>query len=459
MSCPERSIILNADSYKLSMFKQYPPGTKYVYDYVESRGGEYDRTVFFGLQAYIKQNLLSPITQEDIDFAAEFLKQHGEPFDREMWQHILDEHRGYLPLRIRAVPEGSVVGIKNVLLTVENTDPKCFALTTHIETSLLRGVWYPTTVATRSRAIKDIILQYLNDTGTPELIDYKLHDFGARGVSSFDSAGLGGSAHLVNFSGTDTITGILYAQKYYNAGVCGHSIPAAEHSTITSWGRNNEKAAYQNMLNQYAKPGAFVAVVSDSYDVYNACENIWGGDLKQQIIDSGATLVVRPDSGDPEEVVTRVVEILDKKFGHTVNSKGYKVLNYVRVIQGDGVCETAIRSILGHLKVKGYSADNIAFGMGGQLLQALDRDTQRFAMKCSAAFINETWIDVQKDPVTDSGKRSKKGRVTLYKTEAGDFYSDLEKDGVEDALVTVYENGNLLVDYSFDEVRRTANGI
>ena len=455
-----KNIILNTDSYKTSMFKQYPLGTTGVYSYIESRGGRYDRTVFFGLQAFIKEYLLEPITQADIDFAEEILTAHGEPFNRSGWEYILQEHAGYLPVVIKAVPEGTVVPVKNVLATIENTDPKCFWLTTWLETALLRAIWYPTTVATQSYTIKQVILDYLERNGDPTLIDFKLHDFGARGVSSFESASIGGAAHLVNFMGTDTLSGLLYAREYYNAGIAGFSIPAAEHSTITSWGRENEVKAYANMLTQFAKPGAIVAIVSDSYDVYNAAEKLWGTELRQQVVDSGATVVIRPDSGDPVEVNRKLIEILGQKFGYTVNAKGFKVLNNVRLIQGDGVNELTIRSILGAFMAMGWSADNIAFGMGGALLQAVDRDTQKFAMKCSSVCIAEKWINVQKDPVTDSGKKSKAGRVTLYKRRVigmEEYYSGVE-DWTPSALVEVFRNGKLVTEYTFDQVRANARG-
>ena len=460
-----KNILLNTDSYKVSMFKQYPLGTTGVYSYIESRGGRYDRTVFFGLQAFIKEYLLEPITQADIDIADEILTAHGEPFNRQGWEYILRTHGGYLPVVIRAVPEGTVVPVKNVLATIENTDPECFWLTTWLETALLRAVWYPTTVATQSYTIKRVILDFLEKTGDPSLIDFKLHDFGARGVSSLESAGIGGAAHLVNFMGTDTISGLLFAREYYNAGIAGFSIPAAEHSTITSWGREREVNAYDNMLTQFAKPGAILAVVSDSYDVYNAASKLWGEELRQKVIDSGATVVIRPDSGDPEFVCRTLVQILHEKFGAVKNDKGFFVLNNVRLIQGDGVNEASIRNILGSFMAYGYSADNIAFGMGGALLQQVDRDTQKFAMKCSSiktAYLDK-WFDVQKDPITDSGKKSKAGRVTLW-TSGGEYQSAVEAPkgwtdkGFEwtDALWEVYRDGKLVQEYTFEEIRANA---
>lgn len=458
-----KNILLNTDSYKVSMFKQYPAGTTGVYSYIESRGGRYDATVMFGLQAFIKEYLLEPITQADIDIAEEILTAHGEPFNRAGWEYILSKYNGYLPVVIRAVPEGTVVPVKNVLATIENTDANCFWLTTYLETALLRAVWYPTTVATQSWTIRKVILDYLEKTGDPSTIDFKLHDFGARGVSSMESAGIGGAAHLVNFMGTDTLTGILYAREYYNAGIAGFSIPAAEHSTITSWGRDRESDAYRNMLDNFAKPGSILAVVSDSYDVFNAAGNIWGEELRDQVVQSGATLVIRPDSGDPLTVNQKLIEILGKKFGFTTNAKGFKVLNNVRMIQGDGVNELSIRSILGGFMAMGWSADNIAFGMGGGLLQQVDRDTQKFAMKCSAVQINGEWIDVQKDPITDPGKKSKAGRVMLWES-GGEYVSAVNRPtgwtdkglGWRPAMPVVFEYGKLVNEISFEQVRANA---
>lgn len=462
-----KNIILNTDSYKVSMFKQYPAGTTGVYSYIESRGGRYDKTVMFGLQAFIKEYLIEPITQADIDIADEILTAHGEPFNRSGWEYILNKHDGYLPVVIRAVPEGMVVPVKNVLATIENTDPECFWLTTYLETALLRAIWYPTTVATQSWHIKQVIKDFLEKTGEPGLVDFKLHDFGARGTSSMESAGIGGAAHLVNFMGTDTITGVLYAREYYGASIAGFSIPAAEHSTITSWGRDNEVKAYENMLKQFAKPGSIVAVVSDSYDIFNAVSKLWGETLKQSVIDSGATVVIRPDSGDPVEVNRKLVEILGEKFGYTINNKGFKVLNNVRLIQGDGVNELTIRSILGAFMAMGWSADNIAFGMGGALLQQVDRDTQKFAMKCSAAMIDNEWVDVQKDPITDSGKKSKAGRVTLWDNGVDEYQSSVKQPmnwsdrgfSWQESLVEVFRDGKLVREYNFQEIRDNANRV
>lgn len=261
--------------------------------------------------------------------------------------------------------------------------------------------------------------------------------------------------------GTDTITALVGARRYYNEAVAGFSIPAAEHSTITSWGRENEAEAYRNMLKQFGKEGAIFAVVSDSYDIYNAVENIWGTELRQAVIDSGGTLVVRPDSGDPVEMVTGVVTRLAEKFGVTVNEKGYKVLNNVRVIQGDGINIDNVSEILASLKQNGFSADNVAFGMGGALLGAPQRDDQKFAMKASAALVDGEWVDVFKDPISDPGKTSKKGRLGLvYECGVGTCgYRTLPEsiaDTKNNLLRTVFENGVVTVDDTFSNIRERA---
>lgn len=453
------NLILNTDSYKMSHYLQYPPGAELVSSYIESRGGVYPEVTFFGLQMFLKQYLIRPITQADIDEATIVCQAHGVPFNREGWQYILDQHKGFLPLEIEAVAEGTQVPVGNVLVQVINTDVKCAWLTSYIETALLRAIWYPTTVATVSKNCKKIIARYLAETADDlSGLPFKLHDFGARGASSDESVAIGGLAHIVNFMGTDSLSAILAARRFYAVDMPAFSIPAAEHSTITSWGRDGEKAAYANMLKQFAGPNKLVAVVSDSYDIWNAIDNIWGGELKEQVEKNGGTLVIRPDSGEPVEVVPLALEKLMDKFGYSINSKGYKVLPpCVRLIQGDGVCAASIEAILAEMKKRKLSADNVAFGMGGELLQKVNRDTQKFAMKASAICINGEWRDVYKDPITDQGKRSKKGRLALIK-ENGAFKTVLKNQiaAEDNQLQTVFKNGKLLVDLTFDQVRKNA---
>lgn len=455
------NIILMSDSYKYSQFNQYPPGTVNVYSYIEARSSKrgFDTVKFFGLQAFIQEYLTTPVTMQDIHEARAVIEAHGEPFNYEGWKYIVDKHNGYLPVLIKAVPEGAVVPLGVPLVVVENTDTECYWLTSFLETAILRAVWYPTTVCTNSYETKKIILKALEETGDPTGIDFKLHDFGARGVSSEESAAIGGAAHLVNFRGTDTVSALGFIARYYKGAIAeGFSIPAMEHSTVTSWGKENEVQSYRNMLNNYVKPGAIIAAVSDSYDIYAAC-HLWGTELKQQVLDSGATVVIRPDSGNPTEVALKCLQILESHFGSAVNSKGFKVLNNVRLIWGDGITMEVISNILFVLKINQYSADNIAFGQGGALLQGVTRDDFGFAMKCSSIGIRDSirahgveYRDVYKDPVTDSGKKSKRGRVVAYKNKDGKYFSGVE-DWTDDAMNLVFYNGIIEHAVAFDQVR------
>jgi nicotinamide phosphoribosyltransferase len=449
------NFILNVDSYKTSHYLQYPPGATTVSSYIESRGGAFDHTVFFGLQMFIKAYLQRPITRENVEEAAALLPAHGVPFNREGWQHILDVHGGYLPLEIEAVPEGTVLPVSNVLVQVRNTDPKCCWLTSYAETSLLRAVWYPTTVATRSFACRRTIAAALDKTADSNTgLEFKLHDFGARGASSLETAAIGAAAHLLNFRGTDTLSGILALRDFYAAEMPAFSIPAAEHSTITCWGRDREAEAYGNMLAQFAGKGRVVAVVSDSYDLFHAIDELWGRQLRDRVVASGGTLVIRPDSGDPVTIVCESLERLMARFGHSTNSKGYRVLpSYVRLIQGDGVSPAAIARILDAMAARGLSAENVAFGMGGELLQNMNRDTLKFAMKASAIEIGGHWSDVYKDPVTDVGKRSKRGRLALMRNDGWRTVRAESVDPRDNALRTVFRDGRLLIDETFDTVR------
>lgn len=431
------NLILSTDSYKLTHWKQYPPNTEKIYSYLESRGGDFKETVFFGLQYYLLKYLTKPITRKDIEEAEQIANVHFNNkslFNKEGWLKVLQKYKGLLPLEIRAVKEGGVYPVGTPLLTIENTDNDFFWLTNFVETLLMK-LWYPITVATLSYEIKKIIRSFLELSGTPSEIDFKLHDFGCRGLSSVESAGIGGLAHLTSFKGTDTLEAIITGRDYYAEPCAGFSIPAAEHSTITTWGKENEVKAFENMIDTYADSSMAYAVVSDSYNIYAACEKLWGEVLKEKVLNKNATLIIRPDSGEPIAVINKCLELLNAKFGSTINKKGYKVLNKVRLIQGDGVDQSTIKNILEIMHRNGWSADNIAFGMGGALLQKLNRDTQKFAIKCSWAQIDGKGYNISKQPITDFSKQSKSGR----------FYSN--------DLQLVFQNGIIYKVYSLQDIR------
>lgn len=451
------NFILKTDSYKLSHWKQYPKGTSRVFSFFESRGGAFDQVVFFGLQYLLQEHFAGQVvTEENIREAAEVARLHfgnDALFNEAGWRYILERHGGRLPLEIRAVPEGVVTFTSNALITVENTDENVPWLTNYIETLLVQ-TWYPCTVATQSREMKKIILRYLEETGTPGDINFKLHDFGFRGSTTFESAEIGGAAHLVNFQGTDTLAAVMLLRRHYDEPMAGFSVPATEHSTITSWGRQGEYDAFANTLEAY--PDGIVSVVSDSYDIYHACRELWGSRLKAKVLERNGVLVVRPDSGDPIKVVVAVLDILGDAFGYVRNKKGFKVLNpKVRVIQGDGITYASLGGVLEVMKDNRWSADNIVFGSGGGLLQKVDRDTQKFAFKCSATERDGEWHDVMKDPVTDPGKRSKAGRLAMIMQDHG--YKTVRYTGKEEnLLVPVFRNGEVLVRHTFADIRKRA---
>ena len=402
-----KSLILKSDSYKFTHNPQYPKGTTKAISYLESRGGIFDNTVFYGLQFLLKKHFEGVVvTRQDVDKAKKIIDNHIGPniFNYEDWLRIVNVHGGKIPIRIKAVPEGTVLKTSNVLMTVENTDEELPWITNFCESILLQ-LWYPITVSTLSREIKKNIIKYLKKTTSyskeeiQNLCKFSLNDFGYRGASSDESAAIGGSAHIVNFSGSDNISAIDLIMTYYNTDeMLAFSIPASEHSTITSWGEENEVKAYENMLDAY--PTGIRACVSDSYNILRACEELWGGKLREKVLNLNGRLVIRPDSGDPVQTLKKVFHILWDKFGGRTNSKGFKVLDdHVRVIQGDGVNYESIIEILDMMVEEGFSAENIVFGMGGALLQKVDRDTQKFAFKCCSITINGEERDVQKHPL------------------------------------------------------------
>jgi len=473
------NILLLSDSYKYSHWKQYPEGTNVVYSYLESRGSVKDKhgdtvyteTVFFGLK-YIIERYLSGVVVTDakIREAKAIIDAHMGPgvFNEDGWRYILDTYKGRLPVVIKAVPEGTVVPTGNVLMTIENTGgPKTAWLTNFLET-VLTHVWSSTSVATNSREIKKICKKYneLTSDAPVDSIDFQVHDFGFRGVSSVETSGLNGAAHLVSFKGTDTVSAITLLKNVYAAiEMPAFSIPATEHSTMTSWGREFEVNAIENMLDKF--PTGIIACVGDSYDIMDFVRDKVGTTLKNKVLSREGTLVVRPDSGDPVITTERIIYALWDKFGGTTNSKGFKVLDpHIRMIQGDGVDREMIRKILDNFKNHGFSSENIAFGSGGGLLQMFNRDTLKFAFKCSYIEVDGKPIDVRKYPMEfdsdgnygPSFKRSKAGRLDLVKTVDGTFMTLSEDNVVNGQLKTVFSDGYYIGSgNSLDKIRERAS--
>lgn len=477
--------ILATDSYKFSHPFAYPKNVRGMFSYIEARTGGRDIIVPFGLQIWIKEFLTVKVTMEHIDEAEKFATLHGEPFHRAGWEKVISVYDGYLPITIRAVPEGTPVRSGNALVTVTCEDPDLFWLPSFIETALLRAFWYPTTIASMDYAIKREIKRFYEISGCPtegvdSLLPFALHDFGGRGVTSAEQARLGGAAHLVNFMGSDTVEGVRAANFYYNETMAAYSVPATEHSVECSFGSSPEQELeyLRNTITSLGKRGGIVSIVIDGFDVYRAAKTLCT-ELRDTIINSGAKVVFRPDSGDMFEVVPRILKLQAEHFGVDVNAMGYKKVKHVGILQGDGVDHLSLKTLLGNIVAMGFRADNIVFGSGGALLQKVNRDTYKFAMKASAIavpvpaedpiFTGEQvlrWQGIAKNPITDPGKKSKEGVLTLARhirsgmveTIRIDRFGKIESlpEGYEDMMATVYDHGKILNETTLAEVRERA---
>lgn len=455
------NFILDTDSYKLSHFLGYPKDAEYMYSYAESRGGEYRASVFFGLQKFIKELAAVRVTMDDIYEAEAFAQAHGTPFNFQGWMDIVTDYDGKIPVRIKAVAEGTLVPTRNVLVTVENTDPRMAWLTSYIETALLRATWYPTTVATRIHYMKERIKPYYDSTSDVGDMGFSLLDFSARGCSSIETAQLGGMAHLVHFIGSDNIPAVLSAKRFYNEPMAAFSVSATEHSIMTSFGQEGETDSFEYLIDNMMQEGGILSVVSDTWNVYEAAHK-WVA-LAHKIRAKNGTLVFRPDSGDIETVLRTIIPILRDGFGYDINSKGYAVLRNVKILQGDGINEHSVAKVFQIAKELRVSADSIMTGSGGGLMQAnIDRDTLKFAFKASEVTRGGVSIPISKDPITDKGKVSKKGRMILLETADKQFrtVTDQEPDYYDlddmDVLQLVYENGKTFNMESLATIRERA---
>lgn len=492
--------ILNTDSYKLGHFTFEDFNTTGDYAYIEARkGGEFTEVTFFGLQYFILYYLTKPVTMEMIDEAEAQVEAHGLPFNRAGWELIVSRHGGFMPVRIKAVREGETVADGVVQVTIESTDPEISWAARYVETSLLRADWFGSTIAARSARWHAKLKPFLERTGSPETIAWKIVDFGARGSEVTESAAVSGAAHLLFAQVTDNQMGIRLARKAYpgsdtagNYFMPAFSIPATEHSVTTAWGATREYAFYENIVNVHgSKPRMpdgsrrLVSVVVDTYDQDQAIA-IWGtdaakpltlsykqaetgeditvkkpeGGLKQKLIDSNMALVARPDSGDPRTNVPHLLNLLGEYFGYTVNDKGFKLLpEYVRVIQGDSIDEASLVEIAAAIEASGWSLDNVNFGSGGGLLQKdVTRDTHRYAQKASYVVVDGEQRNIQKMPKTDPSKASKAGRFSVVRRD-GKLTTIKEgtmREGEYDHLELVFENGLVERVMSFVQVREVA---
>lgn len=430
--------IMLTDSYKLSHFNQYPSDMTAMQSYLTARSSLYKDIVFFGLEYLIQSYLTRPITEHDIVEAEVFAKAHGVPFNTSGFERT--KELGYWPVKIIAKPEGAVCNTGETLLTIESTDPESAWVVNYLETLLMK-VWYPSTVASKSLHVRKILENWYEHTGAEKAgLDFAYHNFGDRGSSSVESASIGGAGHLTSFMGTDNFNSLkLISNTYFHsdAGV-GFSIPATEHSTVTSWGRENEFKMIENYL-ESNKGQQIIACVLDSYNIYNAVEFVTSH-LKSRIeSDEYPAFVIRPDSGNPLDIIPSIFSILEnnkvKYTTHSASGVDYKLFTKYRIIWGDGVTPEAIDDILKLVVALGYSPANVNFGSGGDLMQNVNRDTCGFAMKCCAIKRgNGDWLPVFKEPMHDGFKKSSGGfkevenGVEYYNngyTHSGNSFADI----------------------------------
>lgn len=489
--------LLQTDAYKIDHRRQYPDGTKVVYSNYTNRGSRIegiDKVVHFGLQAFLQDfciNSFVPFFNADEDEVAELYtrdivsiigpNQVGE-------EHIRALHRlGYLPLQFSAVPEGTLVPLRVPSFTVENTLPEFFWLTNFIETVVSAHYWHPSTVATIAHQYRLVLEYAAMMTGTPEeVVDFQLHDFSYRGQVGTEAAAMSGLAHLVSFKGSDTLPALDYSRRFYHGengsnGVVLQSVPATEHSVMCAGGQDNEFETYDRLLDLY--PSGIVSIVSDTWDLWHVLTNILP-ELKGKIMARDGKVVIRPDSGDPADILTGtasrpwvkrrvktgeivledtpaekgVVEILWDLFGGTVNELGFKELDpHIGAIYGDSITLERADEITKRLAAKGFASGNVVFGVGSFSYQYLTRDTFGSAMKATWVNIDGEGRDIQKSPVTDSGlKKSASGRLAVLKDDQGELYlvqhATMQQE-VESELQPVWRNGKFLKYQSFADVR------
>jgi nicotinamide phosphoribosyltransferase len=469
------SLIFQTDSYKFThpfMFAELnkrvgKPRVVGMSSYGEARCGRSEKVTVFGGQMGINKLFSRPITMADVDAAEAFALAHfGRPlFARDAWEKVVNVYGGYIPAIIRAVPDGTVIRGGLPIYSVTVLDLDLFWMSSGIETALLRAYWYPTTIASLDRDTK-VALKRFYEIGGADLsgLEFALHDFGGRGVTCSEQAQVGGAAHLVSFMGSDTIEGVLAMNYYYDSPMSAFSVFATEHSVECSFGLDDAgERDYLKALLVNAVEGSIVSIVIDGKDMWRCAETLCSPEFRDLIIASKAKVVFRPDSGDMLEVVPRLLRLQDAAFGHTVNAKGYKKINYVGIIYGDGVDRMNMLTMIGNIMAMGYAPDCMVFGSGGALLMKVNRDTYKWAQKGSCLFFEDgTTLGIAKDPVTDHGKKSKEGLMTTVRSRMnGELMAarlDLGplNEEFEDLHVLMYHTGTVYNKTNTAEVRERA---
>lgn len=478
--------LLLTDGYKLDHRRQYPEGTTLVYSNWtprKSRLEHVDEVVFFGLQYFIKKYILE-------DFEQYFFKQPKEKVVAEYSrrvnyylgpnkvgaQHIEALHDlGYIPMVFKAIPEGAPVPLRVPVFTIYNTQSEFFWLTNYFETLLSAAIWLPCTSATIAKQYRKILDHYADETSSqPGFVDWQGHDFSMRGMAGIEAGLTSAAAHLLSFMGTDTIPAIDFLETYYNADseheLVGGSVAATEHSVMCMGTTDGEFETFKRLVTD-VYPSGIVSIVSDTWDLWRVLTDYLPR-LKEEILNRDGKVVVRPDSGDPVDILCGnaeaetenerkgVIALLWEVFGGVVNEKGYRELSpRIGAIYGDSITLDRAVAICERLKQNGYASTNVVLGIGSFTYQYNTRDTFGFAMKATYGEVNGEGREIFKDPVTDDGtKKSAKGLLKIIK-EDGKYKMIDQVNWDEEAageLVEIFRDGKLLVDWSLQQIRERA---
>lgn len=467
------------DFYKTDHRRQYPAGVEQVYSNFTpriSRLPGIDKVVVFGVQSFVKEFLIERFNRDffgQVRSAALIQYQHRmdaalgkDAFPLEHLEMLHDI--GYLPLRIKALPEGTLCPLRTPVLTITNTDKRFFWLPNFLETLISCELWHPMTSATIAYAYRKILDAYARETSDiPDFVEWQGHDFSMRGATSVQSAMKSGAGHLLSFKGTDTIPAIDYLERYYASDasreLIGGSVPATEHAVMCLGGRETEQQTFRRLIMD-VYPKGIVSIVSDTWDFWKVLTQTLPA-MKAEIMSRDGKVVIRPDSGDPVKILCGdpagntiaakgAVQVLWELFGGTTNSKGFKQLDpHIGLIYGDSITIDRARAICEQLAKKGFASTNVVFGIGSYTYQYVTRDTFGFAMKATYGVINGKPAELYKAPATDDGtKNSARGLLRVNEDlTLSECVSEAEEDG--GMLRTVFEDGRLTREQSLSEIR------
>jgi nicotinamide phosphoribosyltransferase len=475
--------LLYTDGYKLDHRRQYPEKTTRVYSNWTARSGRIPvaGSIFFGLQYFLQKYMMYSMNEaffsrprEDVEKEYELmLEKYLGPNDVGS-SHIAALHElGYVPLEFRALPEGTFCVYGIPMVTVENTHDDFSWLVNYFETLMSSILWLPCTSATQAARLRRLLDAMAKVTGADlEFVQWQGHDFSMRGMCGTEAAVMSGAGHLLSFTGTDTVPVLDFVRAYYpdpEEGLIGGSVFATEHSVMSAGGHMTEMQTFERILDLY--PTGIVSVVSDTWDLWNVISGILPK-IKDRIMSRDGKLVIRPDSGDPVNILCGdpeaekgslahkgVVEALWDLFGGTVNEQGFKQLDpHIGVIYGDAITYDRAEKICHNLINKNFSSANVVLGVGSYTYQYVTRDTLGFAMKSTWAKVDGKDTPLFKKPITDTGEKfSAKGRLSVVR-EDGDLKLIQEatpEQEAESLLTPVWKDGAFEKTFTFSEVRNT----